>query len=88
MSVESLPLLQAARNEILSSLLARLPLTGDDIIERLETPRSTYMDRRGEGVPTIIERSVRLSGRLPDYEVIDDAELRLTIWAGGPPVVS
>ncbi|MBX3182793.1 MAG: hypothetical protein KIT72_18630 [Polyangiaceae bacterium] len=46
------------------------------------------MDRRGEGVPTILERSVRLSGRLSDYELIDDAELHLTIWAGGPPAVT
>ena len=41
------------------------------------------MDRRGDGVPVIRERSRELSGCLPDYEMIDGSELRLVIWAGG-----
>lgn len=47
----------------------------------LETQRSTLMDRRGEGVTIILERSESLSGRRPVYELPDESELRLTIFA-------
>ncbi len=82
MTVESLPLLQSARNEVLTSLLARCRVpegpTG------FQTDRGTFMDRRGEGVGIILDRSEKLSGRRPEYVVVDDAELSLTIWAAGP----
>ena len=38
------------------------------------------MDKRGEGVQLILERSRLLSGREPIYELFDDSELRLTIF--------
>jgi len=44
------------------------------------------MDRRGEGVPIIIAESLKLSGRKPEYLLIDDAELKLTIFAAPPPI--
>ena len=37
------------------------------------------MDRRGDGVPIIMEECEKLSGRLPEYTVVDDSELRLVI---------
>lgn len=43
--------------------------------------RTHLMDRRGDGVPIIIEASEQLSGRRPAYTLIDDSELRLVIWA-------
>jgi len=43
------------------------------------------MDRRGEGVPIIMEESLKLSGRIPVYRLFDDAELLLTIFAANPP---
>jgi hypothetical protein len=43
------------------------------------------MDRRGEGVPIIITESEALSGRRPEYLLLDDAELKLTIYAAEPP---
>ena len=46
--------------------------------------RTRLMDRRGDGVPIIRRRSLDLSGRLPEYSVIDDGELRLVIWAAQP----
>jgi hypothetical protein len=46
----------------------------------VETERRTLMDRRGEGVPLILERSERLSGRRPEYRLIDDQELLLIIF--------
>ncbi len=84
MTVESLPLLQAARNEVLTSLLARCAIP--PVAFELDSGRTTFMDKRGEGVNVILERSERLSGRKPDYAVIDDAEVHLTIWAAVPPV--
>ena len=39
------------------------------------------MDRRGDGVPIILQECRELSGRLPEYGLIDDSELRLVIPA-------
>ena len=39
------------------------------------------MDRRGDGVPIILNESYELSGRTPEYSLFDDSELRLVIWA-------
>ena len=77
--VEELPYLQSARNEIITSLLAKCPVPPDE--EWLTTDRLTMMDKRGEGVRIIMENSERLSGRLPEYRLIGDSELVLTIWA-------
>ena len=81
MTIESLSLRQAARNELLTSLLARCPLPFGDF----PGDRKFFMDKRGEGVPIILSASEKLSGRLPEYRVIDDAELLLTIFAAQPP---
>ena len=71
---DSLHLRQASRNELIVSLLARCPApTG--------IGRTRMMDRRGDGVPIILKDSAELSGRVPNYSVIDDAELRLVMWA-------
>jgi predicted HTH transcriptional regulator len=76
---ESLPYRQVARNETLASLLARCPIPTD--AGWIETNRTTFMDRRGEGVPVILARSEKLSGRRPEYRLINDSELLLTIYA-------
>ena len=39
------------------------------------------MEKRGEGVPIILDNSEQLSGRMPEYRLIDDEELLLTIHA-------
>jgi predicted HTH transcriptional regulator len=78
MTVETLAYRQASRNDTITSLLARCEVPGR--ISGLETPRATMMDRRGEGVAIILERSERLSGRRPVYELPDESELRLTIF--------
>ena len=81
MTVDDLAYRQMSRNETLTSLLARCPVPAD--IPGLDTPRTTLMDRRGNGVPAILERSRKLSGIQPVYELLGDAELRLTIFAAG-----
>ena len=78
MSVDSLRYRQAARNETLCSLLAKCALPGADW---LEVARTHIMERRGEGVPIILDNSAALSGREPRYRLIDDSELSLTIYA-------
>ena len=75
MTPESLPFRQAARNETIASLLARCPVKND------WTHRSHIMDKRGEGVPLILSRSETLSGRRPEYSLIDESELLLKIYA-------
>ena len=81
MGVESLPHMQSARNEFVTSLLSKCSVPGD--ISGLTTDRRTMMDKRGEGVPLILDNSRRLSGRDPEYRLIGDAELLLTIHAAG-----
>jgi ATP-dependent DNA helicase RecG len=79
MTVESLPFRQSTRNETVTSLLARCPVPAEE--EELLSYRTHMMDKRGEGVPIILERSRALSGREPVYRLIDDAELVLTMYA-------
>lgn len=80
MTIDSLPLRQATRNELLTSLLARCPILMDEI----GTERKYLMDKRGEGVPIILSESERISGRKPEYRLIDNTELLLTIFAANP----
>lgn len=79
MTVDSLPYRQSARNEAISSLLAKCPIPTDT--PWLDTDRGTMMDKRGEGVRIILDNSERLSGKTPEYRLIDESELLLTIHA-------
>ena len=81
MTVDSLSERQSSRNELLSSLLARCPMN----VNATGSRRSFIMDKRGEGVPIIITESTKLSGRRPEYLLLDDAELKLTIFAAKQP---
>ena len=81
LSIDSLRYRQSARNEAVCSLLARCPAPDEPW---LVTDRTNIMDRRGEGVAVILDNSMRLSGREPQYRLIDDAELLLTIHAAPP----
>ncbi len=73
---DSMDLRQYSRNELIVSLLARCP-----VWEGENLGRARIMDRRGDGVPIILNESRELSGRLPEYDLLDDSELRLVIWA-------
>ena len=75
---DSMDLRQYSRNELIVSLLARC-----SAVAAGDIGRSRLMDRRGDGVPIIIDESTELSGRRPEYVLIDDSELRLVIWAAG-----
>lgn len=74
MTPDSLHLRQSSRNELVVSLLARCRAPSD-------LGRTRMMDQRGDGVPIILEECETLSGRRPEYTMIDDSELRLVMWA-------
>lgn len=74
-TVDSMALRQATRNELITRFLSEIPLakhTGN-------VGRGFYMEKRGEGVPIIFDESEKLSGKKPCYKLIDDSELLLTI---------
>lgn len=76
MSVESMEDRQANRNENIVSVLAKKPVPTDRDLRR-----QYVMDKRGWGVPAIIDESFKLSGRRPVYRVVDQSEVILTIFA-------
>nr|VFK14166.1 MAG: Putative ATP-dependent DNA helicase recG C-terminal [Candidatus Kentron sp. LFY] len=87
MTVDSLPYRQAARNEAVTSLLAKCPVPwngpsrhGARRSAGIWTNRGTMMDKRGEGVRVILDSSEHLSGKRPEYRLIDEAELLLVIY--------
>jgi len=79
-TIDSIALRQATRNELITSLLAETPIA--ESIGNIG--RGFYMEKRGDGVPIIFKESFNLSGQKPEYRLIDDAELLLTIWAFQP----
>ncbi|GHU16585.1 ATPase AAA [Spirochaetia bacterium] len=81
MTIDSLSERQSSRNELLSSILARCPMN----VDAPGSQREYIMDKRGEGVPIIITESEKLSALKPEYKLLDDAELKLTIFAANPP---
>ncbi|MCC6785234.1 MAG: putative DNA binding domain-containing protein [Planctomycetes bacterium] len=79
MSIDSLELRQAARNETICSLLARCPVPRD--ASGVVTQRATFMDRRGEGVGMVLARTEVLARKRAVYSLPTEAELVLTIPA-------
>jgi len=76
-TVDNISLRQATRNELITSLLAETP-----VAETLgEIGRGFFMEKRGDGVPIILYESEKLSGKRPEYRLIDESELLLTIFA-------
>lgn len=80
LSLASMTRLSVPRNEILASLLARYYPVDDPALGK-----RFLMDRRGFGVEMILRESEKFSGKKPLYEVIDDLELCLTIYAQAMP---
>ena len=77
MTPEHLPHRQVARNEAITSLLARCPMEGADFSNH----RTHIMDKRGEGVPVILSRTEDIAGAFPVYRMIGESELLLVIPA-------
>ena len=75
LSIDGLMDNTVTRNETLVNLLSRYYKA------REEAGRQALIERRGEGVPKIVNESQQLSGKEPEYRLIDDSELLLTIYA-------
>jgi predicted HTH transcriptional regulator len=80
-TIDSIALRQSTRNELLTTLLAKCPTEDPSG----EIGRRFLMEKRGDGVPIILDESRKLSGRDPEYRLIDDAELLLTIYSAREP---
>lgn len=75
LSLDEIGSRQFARNELICTCLSRFPLP-----RGFATPsRTRIIDRRGEGIPVIISDTDKLSGMMPQYRLLDDSELMLTI---------
>lgn len=76
---------QFARNELICSLLSKLKVRdvfpGRIAEVLLESGRTNILDRRGEGVPIIIEKGRRNDNKEIEYRLFGDSELLLTIYA-------
>lgn len=77
LTIDSMAVRQSTRNEALASILGRIPV--EDI--RGSGERQFFMERRGDGVPTIFRETEALSGKTPKYQLIDNSDLFLTIPA-------
>ena len=77
LNLDSMEARQATRNEALTSVLARMPVGGIGGSE----DRQYIMERRGDGVPIILRETKELSGKRPEYRLIDNSEVLLTIPA-------
>ena len=67
----------STRNETLTSTLAKMPVGGCGGSE----DKQYFMERRGDGASIIRNETYGVSGKYPEYTLIDDAELRLLIPA-------
>jgi predicted HTH transcriptional regulator len=76
-TIDSIALRQSPRNELVTTMLAKCPVEDPSG----QIGRRFLMEKRGDGVPIIIEECRKLSGRDPRYQLIDDAELLLTMYA-------
>lgn len=79
MEIEHLGYRAPTRNRALNSLLLRLPVPRDG--PWMESPGRHFIDRPGRGVELILTRSEVHSGRTPEYRMLGDSGLQLTIFA-------
>ena len=77
LTIDSMNVRQSTRNEALASIFGRIPVgeirgSGD---------RQFFMEIRGDGVPIILRETEALSGKIPEYQLIENSDLVLTIPA-------
>ena len=77
LTVEELEFRQATRNEVLASVFGRMPTSGI----QGAGGRLFIMERRGDGVPVIRRETRELAGRLPRFDLVGGADLRVTLPA-------
>ena len=77
LTLEEMSERQFSRNELLCSALSRCAIT--ESVQGVS--RMTMMDRRGEGVPIILEEGMKIANKPPKYEILDDSEVKLTFFS-------
>ncbi len=77
LTVDELEYRQATRNEVLASVLGRMPTSSI----QGAGGRIFIMERRGDGVPIIRRETRELAGRLPRFDLVGRADLRVTLPA-------
>ena len=77
LTIDSMATRQATRNEVLTSVLGRMSVGGVQGSE----DRRYFMERRGDGVPIIQRETKALSGKLPEYQIINASEVCLIMPA-------
>ena len=77
LTIDSMDVRQSTRNEALASIFGRISVGA----VRGSGDRQFFMERRGDGVPTIFRQTEALSGKSPEYRLIEDSDLFLTIPA-------
>jgi predicted HTH transcriptional regulator len=85
LTLEEIAERQFSRNELVCSAMSRCPVPEN----ARYVGRTSMMDRRGEGVPIILRESETLSGKRPEYRLLDGSELKLTFFSPQmPPSIS
>ena len=77
MTIEGMDSSQATRNEVIASVFGRIPV-GD---VPGANHRRYLMERRGDGVSIILNRTREVAGIPPKYTVVDESSLMLSIPA-------
>ena len=77
--VENMASRQATRNEVLASALGRMP-TGETLGAG---DRLYFMERRGDGVPVILQETRGVSGKPAQFQIVGDADL-LVVMPSAP----
>ena len=77
LTIEGMETSQATRNEVIVSVFGRIPVS--DLPGTAD--RLYLMDRRGNGVSIILRETREIAGILPEYKVVDESSLVLTIPA-------
>ncbi len=77
LTIDSMAARQATRNETITSVLGRMPVGDIPGSEK----RQFFMERRGDGVPIILRETEALSGKAPQYWLLDESDLFLTLPA-------
>lgn len=77
MTIESMDTSQATRNEVIASVFGRIPV-GD---VQGASHRRYLMERRGDGVSIIKTETHEATGNMPQYKVVDESSLVLSIPA-------
>lgn len=83
MTIEGMEAGQATRNEVIASIFGRIPVADVAGSDR----RRYLMERRGDGVSIIRSETREVTGKSPEYELVDGSSLVLRIPAAKLEVV-